>query len=183
MMLLIGIKINFTKNPTNPITTNPIAVRVATFVNSTKYKTRIFKIPNFFYCDNPMINKKINTFLIGFVAAFDESDAIFSEFSERIDDGIYGVHCCWREIGDRETLDRFIWDFFFFLFERAKNTRERERESLMTIALQTVQTPFYFSTSVTRKRRLFLVKAGRQILFDLIFIYLFILLDWKVFHK
>jgi hypothetical protein len=32
--------------------------------------------------------------LIGFVAAFDESDAIFSEFSERIDDGIYGVHCC-----------------------------------------------------------------------------------------
>jgi hypothetical protein len=121
--------------------------------------------------------------LIGFVAAFDESDAIFSEFSERIDDGIYGVHCCWREIGYRETLDRFIWDFFFFLFERAKNTRERERESLMTIALQTVQTPFYFSTSVTRKRRLFLVKAGRQILFDLIFIYLFILLDWKVFHK
>jgi hypothetical protein len=61
--------------------------------------------------------------LIGFVAAFDESDAIFSEFSERIDDGIYGVHCCWREIGDRETLDRFIWDFF--LFERAKNMRER----------------------------------------------------------
>jgi hypothetical protein len=80
--------------------------------------------------------------LIGFVAAFDESDAIFSEFSERIDDGIYGVHCCWREIVDRETLDRFIWDFFFFLFERAKNMRERE--SLMTIALQKVQTPFYF---------------------------------------
>lgn len=35
MMLLMGIKMSFTKNPTNPITTNPIAVRTATFVNST----------------------------------------------------------------------------------------------------------------------------------------------------
>lgn len=35
-MLLIGIKMSFTKKPTNPITTNPIAVRTATFVNSTK---------------------------------------------------------------------------------------------------------------------------------------------------
>lgn len=34
MMLLIGININLTKKPTNPITTNPIAVRTATFVNS-----------------------------------------------------------------------------------------------------------------------------------------------------
>lgn len=35
MMLLIGIKMSFTKKPTNPITTNPMAVRTATFVNST----------------------------------------------------------------------------------------------------------------------------------------------------
>lgn len=34
MMLLIGMNISFTKNPTNPITTNPIAVRNATLVNS-----------------------------------------------------------------------------------------------------------------------------------------------------
>ena len=33
-MLLIGMKMSFTKKPTNPITTNPIAVRNATFVNS-----------------------------------------------------------------------------------------------------------------------------------------------------
>lgn len=36
MILLMGIKINLTKKPTNPITTNPIAVLVATFVNSNK---------------------------------------------------------------------------------------------------------------------------------------------------
>lgn len=35
MMLLIGMKISFTKNPTNPITTNPMAVRTATFENSS----------------------------------------------------------------------------------------------------------------------------------------------------
>jgi hypothetical protein len=34
MMLLMGINMSFTKKPTNPITTNPIAVRKATFVNS-----------------------------------------------------------------------------------------------------------------------------------------------------
>lgn len=36
MMLLIGMKMSLTKNPTNPITTNPIAVRTATFENSTR---------------------------------------------------------------------------------------------------------------------------------------------------
>lgn len=39
-MLLIGMKISFTKNPTNPITTNPIAVRKATLVNSTTPKPK-----------------------------------------------------------------------------------------------------------------------------------------------
>lgn len=34
MMLLMGMKMSLTKNPTNPITTNPIAVLTATFVNS-----------------------------------------------------------------------------------------------------------------------------------------------------
>nr|GMD04956.1 hypothetical protein Iba_chr06bCG2020 [Ipomoea batatas] len=36
IMLLMGMKISLTKNPTNPITTNPIAVRTATFENSTR---------------------------------------------------------------------------------------------------------------------------------------------------
>nr|AFK44844.1 unknown [Medicago truncatula] len=36
MMLLIGIKISLTKNPTNPITTKPIAVRTATLENSLR---------------------------------------------------------------------------------------------------------------------------------------------------
>ena len=39
MMLLIGINMSFTKKPTNPITTNPIAVRNATFVNSGERET------------------------------------------------------------------------------------------------------------------------------------------------
>lgn len=34
MMLLIGMKMSFTKKPTNPITTKPIAVRTATLENS-----------------------------------------------------------------------------------------------------------------------------------------------------
>ena len=33
-MLLIGMKMSFTKKPTKPITTKPIAVRTATFENS-----------------------------------------------------------------------------------------------------------------------------------------------------
>jgi hypothetical protein len=35
-MLLMGMKISFTKKPTKPITTNPMAVRNATLVNSTE---------------------------------------------------------------------------------------------------------------------------------------------------
>ena len=34
MMLLMGMKMSLTKKPTNPMTTNPIAVRAATLVNS-----------------------------------------------------------------------------------------------------------------------------------------------------
>uniref|UniRef100_A0A7C9AFE4 Uncharacterized protein n=1 Tax=Opuntia streptacantha TaxID=393608 RepID=A0A7C9AFE4_OPUST len=36
MILLMGMKISLTKNPTNPMTTNPIAVRTATLVNSLR---------------------------------------------------------------------------------------------------------------------------------------------------
>jgi len=36
MMLLIGMNINLTKKPTNPITTNPIAVLKATLLNSLR---------------------------------------------------------------------------------------------------------------------------------------------------
>lgn len=36
IMLLMGIKMSLTKNPTNPITTKPIAVRKATLVNSLR---------------------------------------------------------------------------------------------------------------------------------------------------
>lgn len=43
MMLLIGMKMSFTKKPTNPITTKPIAVRTATLENS-KIQKRIGKI-------------------------------------------------------------------------------------------------------------------------------------------
>ena len=38
MMLLIGMKMSLTKKPTNPITTNPMAVRTATFENSANGK-------------------------------------------------------------------------------------------------------------------------------------------------
>lgn len=44
MMLLMGINMSFTKKPTNPITTNPIAVRKATFVNSETTKKRVFLV-------------------------------------------------------------------------------------------------------------------------------------------
>lgn len=43
MMLLIGMKISLTKNPTNPITTKPIAVRNATFVNSASTKSPLHR--------------------------------------------------------------------------------------------------------------------------------------------
>jgi hypothetical protein len=36
MMLLMGMKISLTKKPTNPMTTNPIAVRNATLENSLR---------------------------------------------------------------------------------------------------------------------------------------------------
>ena len=35
-MLLMGMKMSLTKKPTNPMTTNPIAVRAATLVNSAR---------------------------------------------------------------------------------------------------------------------------------------------------
>lgn len=93
MMLLIGMKISFTKKPTNPITTNPIAVRNATFVNSAP-KT-IISVPDPHRSEqNPQMyihivrekEKERETLAIGFVAALDKADAILGELSERIDD-------------------------------------------------------------------------------------------------
>jgi len=94
MMLLIGIKISLTKNPTNPITTKPIAVRTATLENSTKPKKQSkFKIHNI----EIQIQRRENrfrgyTFAIGFVATLNEPNTVFGEFSEWIEDGINGVH-------------------------------------------------------------------------------------------
>ena len=85
---------SLTKKPTNPMTTKPIAVRTATFVNSTQitrnrgnwlqelWKKRDEK--GFGNC----------TFAIGFVTALDETYAILSELPEWIEDGINGVHFC-----------------------------------------------------------------------------------------
>lgn len=42
MMLLIGIWINFTKKPMNPIMANPIAVAMAIFWNSGFRKHKIY---------------------------------------------------------------------------------------------------------------------------------------------
>ena len=40
MMLLMGMKMSLTKKPTNPITTKPMAVRTATFENSTNHQKK-----------------------------------------------------------------------------------------------------------------------------------------------
>lgn len=46
-MLLMGMKISFTKKPTNPITTKPIATRNATLVNSAPNNAKSKPSSNF----------------------------------------------------------------------------------------------------------------------------------------
>jgi len=92
-MLLIGMKISFTKKPTNPITTNPIAVRNATFVNSAP-KTLISvpdphrskQNPQMYICIYSERERERDTFAIGLVAALDKADAILGELPEGIND-------------------------------------------------------------------------------------------------
>ena len=99
-MLLIGMKISFTKKPTNPITTNPIAVRNATFVNSaTKYpnfsarSTQIqTKSTNVYILWERERERERDTFAIGLVAALNKADTVLGEVSEGIDDWVNGVH-------------------------------------------------------------------------------------------
>lgn len=95
MILLMGIKTSFTKNPTNPITTNPIAVLTATLVNSATQKKRSIS-----KSENSIRKSQIKdgikkrggdgldpidlTFPIGFVASLNEADAVLGEFPEGI---------------------------------------------------------------------------------------------------
>ena len=114
MMLLMGMKMSFTKKPTNPITTNPIAVRTATFVNSTT-RNQNHRLCQFTDRDPAesidFKTKRSNTFAIWFVATLNETDAILSEVSERIDDGINGVH------SDNRSLLAFEFDDLNLLCE------------------------------------------------------------------
>lgn len=85
MMLLMGMKINLTKNPTKPMTTNPIAVRNATFVNSTRLKTNNTVETAPFLLIKKKIKEIVSTFAIGLVATLNETDAVFGEISQWIE--------------------------------------------------------------------------------------------------
>lgn len=113
MMLLMGMKISLTKKPTNPITTNPIAVRNATFVNSAKHtenhssskpdpartESNHGKIAST-ETENPNRGNRSAisgmqrplTLAIGLVAPLDEADAVLGELPQRIHDRVHGVH-------------------------------------------------------------------------------------------
>lgn len=115
-MLLIGIKMSFTKKPTNPITTNPIAVRTATFVNSARNNAKS-KPSKAKYTNRARYHEeaRYGTFAIWFVTTLNETNAILSEVSERIDDGINSIHgfalLCfrWSQISISQL-------FFLFIF-------------------------------------------------------------------
>lgn len=65
-MLLIGMKTNFIKYPTTPMTANPIAQEEAIFINSKKFLITNLKI-------------KKATFFIGFSATVNKIDTISVE--------------------------------------------------------------------------------------------------------
>lgn len=98
MMLLMGMKMSLTKKPTNPITTNPIAVRNATFVNSIHINVfyhQIKKIRPNFINKSKSKKKKIEkggTFTIGLVASFHEANAIPRELSQGVHHWVNRVH-------------------------------------------------------------------------------------------
>lgn len=85
MILLMGMKINLTKNPTKPMTTKPIAVRVATLVNSTTAETKSAKTKRRGNGSVVLCGWRSGTFAIGLVATLDEADAVLGEISERIE--------------------------------------------------------------------------------------------------
>lgn len=83
---------SFTKKPTNPITTNPIAVRKATFVNSETTKKRVFLVRIHKRIESKREKRKgkerwvvLLTFAIGLVAALDEANAVLRELSQWIE--------------------------------------------------------------------------------------------------
>jgi hypothetical protein len=166
MILLIGIKINFTKNPTNPITTNPIAVRDATFVNSTK-KNQAFKNPWFFYYNIPIkkLKKQKKPFWSGLWQRLTSRTlSLANSLRGSTTESMASIFVeDW--MGDRETLGRLNWDFFFFFFTESVYYKSSWR-------LRHV-----FMTSVMgKKETLPRSKLESKIYF---YFYLFILLDWS----
>jgi hypothetical protein len=99
-MLLMGMKMSLTKKPTKPMTTNPIAVRAATLVNSASADHR--EKPS----DLNMKNQKqlrfepgtadvgvlARTLAVRLVATLDEADAVLGEVAEGIHHRIDRVH-------------------------------------------------------------------------------------------
>jgi hypothetical protein len=99
-MLLMGMKMSLTKKPTKPMTTNPIAVRAATLVNSASTDPR--ETPS----DLTVVEPKqlgyeqgaaeggilAGTLAVGLVAALDEADAVLGEVAEGIHHAVDRVH-------------------------------------------------------------------------------------------
>ena len=128
MMLLIGMKISFTKKPTNPITTKPIAVRTATLENSKIQKcigksgstAQRFESK---WNGRRRIGNQGFTFAIGFVAALHEPHAVLCEFSQRIEHRINGVHSLSPSLFPSLDLriemgvDFLLKEFYFYMHE------------------------------------------------------------------
>jgi hypothetical protein len=126
MMLLMGMKMSLTKNPTKPMTTNPIAVRVATLVNSAsrtnpdrdesvsdlRGRTKTTRTPK------RSGAARRPTLAVGLVAALDEADAVLGEVAEGIHHRVDRVHggrarsrgrAAWARRGRREDACGFAF--------------------------------------------------------------------------
>ena len=100
-MLLMGMKMSLTKKPTKPMTTNPIAVRAATLVNSASPDHT--QTPSDLTMEEPKQTRirtghggwrgiLARTLAVGLVAALDEADAVLGEVAEGIHHGVDRIH-------------------------------------------------------------------------------------------
>ena len=102
MMLLMGMKMSLTKKPTNPMTTNPIAVRAATLVNSVRQiSVRSGRKQTGSETRRAGELVAVLTLAVRLVAALDEADAVLGKLAGKgVDHGVDGVHGCCRREGE-----------------------------------------------------------------------------------
>lgn len=94
MILLMGMWINFTKNPIKPIIQKPMAVATAIFWNSERNRTSLVKHKHYVHTEN--LSLKL-TFPVRLCTSFHKTYGVFGKLFARFNKFSYLIHSTMRK--------------------------------------------------------------------------------------